>query len=560
MSSTTILRIANSNNYWEVPTNVDPTGFDFGWRPGEFEPPFIHQFGTQWQKTGGPRLVIAGATDVKYQDWQKVKALPIPNNRRWRKTTNIDFDFSWHPDDTEPPFIYQFTVRWGGKDTGPRYVVKGATQVKYVDDPIATMKIEWNRWVTPDEVDMDQFDYTWRPPIGEDPYIYQFGTQWQKTGGPCFVAEGATQIKYETSQKAVRFQSMNNWQVPTDVDLASFDFSWHPDATDPPTIYQFGTQWQKTGGPKYITANARKIKYVSSQTAIKKPSTENWECLFEIDKNKFDFSWHPDATDPPMTYVFGNQWRTAEETPTVLYKSKSSVSKRYVVDQIATIVTKPLDIVFVSNGEIKEEDRYESLCKVTGKSVEWVRGISGRENALRRAAEISTTDWVLVFPGKLRANPSFDFSWHPNPFLEPKHYIFYATNPVNGLVYGHMAAVAYHRQLVLDTTEFGLDFTMSKLHDIVPVNSGVAEYNHDPFMCWRTAFRETVKLSTATDEESKQRLSIWTTIGSGKNAKYSLDGAIAGVEYYHEVDGDPEKLQLSFAWDWLRTRFEKSYK
>ena len=36
-------------------------------------------------------------------------------------------------------------------------------------------------------------------------------------------------------------------------DAESFDFSWHPYSADEPFIYQFGTQHQKTGGPRYVT-------------------------------------------------------------------------------------------------------------------------------------------------------------------------------------------------------------------------------------------------------------------------------------------------------------------
>ena len=45
-----------TQGYWEVPDGLDTTNFNFNWRPVPWERPYIHQFGTQWQRTGGPRL------------------------------------------------------------------------------------------------------------------------------------------------------------------------------------------------------------------------------------------------------------------------------------------------------------------------------------------------------------------------------------------------------------------------------------------------------------------------------------------------------------------------
>jgi hypothetical protein len=61
---------------------------------------------------------------------------------------------------------------------------------------------------------------------------------------------------------------------------------------------------------------------------------------------------------------------------------------------------------------------------------------------------------------KLEVSSSFDWSWQPDRLQEPKHYIFHALNPVNGLEYGHQAMIAYNRKLVLENTAPGLDFTL----------------------------------------------------------------------------------------------------
>jgi len=45
----------------------------------------------------------------------------------------------------------------------------------------------------------------------------------------------------------------------------------------------------------------------------------------------------------------------------------------------------------------------------------------------------------------------------------------------------------------------------------------------------------------------------------GKFNEYSMEGSQHAVEYYEEVNGDFEKLKLSYDWPWLRTKFNKLY-
>jgi hypothetical protein len=152
---------------------------------------------------------------------------------------------------------------------------------------------------------------------------------------------------------------------------------------------------------------------------------------------------------------------------------------------------------------------------------------------------------------KLRVNPEFDWSWQPDRMQEPKHYIFHARNPVNGLEYGHQAMIAYNKKLVLANTGTGLDFTLDSAHEVVPILSGTAEYAHTPWMAWRTAFRECVKLCSQTDVESKYRLDKWLNCGALEHGEWSIHGAEDAVEYYRAVNGDMAELRKSYDWAWL---------
>jgi hypothetical protein len=1118
---------------WEIPQNVDITGFDFSWKPNPKDPAYIYEFGTQWQKTGGPRYVVGDSKEVKYVSTQQVKILSSMINWEIPDGLNIDtFDFSWHPDSTDIPYIYQFGTQWA-MTGGPRYIIEGAKEVKYIDNPVAIAKENKDRWIIPADIDQESFDFSWHPYVEDQPYIYQFGTQWQKTGGPRYVAEGAdetsftkyidrrilkakklpnassnwkinipvedfdfswhpdeteepyiyifgnqwnraeiestveyhvegaSRIKYISDIVAKVAANKSNWNIVHDVEdfdfswrpdptdppyiyvfgntqypgnimptveyarpgatqkkyidtivaklapkpelfenielISKFDYSWRPNPKDPPYIYQFGTQWQKTGGPRYVVKNAYNIKYVEENKSVIMPNMKNWVIPKGTVVTRFDFSWHPDDTADPaiyqfgsevgkddgpryivpnnngkilflenvyaeeiitkqisryfiettledlirqhpdeifwamrkdidytefnfewipdvyqsklvhvfgssaslksqtyyvnstlynkgftefnfiepqdatvqepdiffvdrgnneslerfenlklkfgdriqktrylnswvdtinrctnramtdlvwilnseldysnfdfdyypnpwqmkMTHVFGTQWshwgttflvnrelfredtkyikiiehlnnlnfvkdRIAKATNrlydvymidhgnrfdysmvqhlnaiTVPYENsyfetfKNIINKlpekkdHYIwicstvcdykdfdftyicdpfardqlhvfpsdkqklgdtflvdvnklrelienmtkledykkinynshlranrlpepriiidsdthssineidydfpyatfvthdnIDQIAMITepmslwsedhkkiivsstggtqiiapkeiktyvknelydypyivksnklapSKPLDIVFLSNGEKCADENYAHLVKVTEglkNRIVRVDGVNGRVAAYHASAEASSTPWAFTVFAKLKVNHKFDWNWQPDRLQKPKHYIFTAKNPLNGLVYGHQAVIAYNKKMVLANEGKGLDFTLDDLHESVDMLSGVAMFNTDEFSTWRTAFREVIKLKSDYADISQKRLDVWLNKAEGEFAQYCLDGARHAVEYYEEVEGDIEKLRLSYDWPWLKNRFNSIY-
>jgi hypothetical protein len=1064
--NTLVAKHSKNMSNWEVPNNVDTSDFDFSWVPNPKEPAYIYQFATQWQKTGGPRYVVPGAVDTKFDDSTKAKKLPSKLN--WVVPANIDessIDYSWHPDSTEAPFIYHFGTQWndrGGPEyhvpgateykyisdivgkTKPnktgwkslfnieedkfdytwvphpeappyiyvfgnqwnvaeleptvQYTVEGATEIKYirdvvatvaqskegwkdvegvesfdyswrpnptsppyvyifgnkqypgnimptvtltigdatqekfVDDIVATLKQEPDRFV--DTKLIKEFDYSWRPNPKDPPYIYQFGTQWAKTHGPKYIVKGATETKYVDDVKAIIMPDMTYWDIPSGINVSKFDFSWHPDANSPKYIYQFGTITDPNDGPRYVVPGATEVvnmervevagevfidypKYFVETTLealveqhngevfwalnseidytdfdfnwrpdiqqahyvhafgssdsettqtyfinsnmwdkgyrelnwvvdekldeqtlaklFKKPdmffvdkgniesqarfeklkakfdniqktrylntwvdtinrcinrSTTNlcWILNSELDYDNFDFEYYPNPWQMKMVHVFGTQWSHwgttfmvnretfAEDTKyikiiehlsclnfvkerravatnrlydvvyidhgnDIMFEADSIVIKyevsylntfkklldilptkkehyiwicssicdyagfdfTYICDPFAreqlhvfpsdkqkfgdtflvnvnklrelienmskledytkinynqhqrvkrlpapTIITeedthvsiinadynwpyatfvtadnqeiqtidtepmslwapehknivvtsvggtriiapkeikdhvkrelydypyiitnnklsqsKPLDIVFLSNGEKGADENYEHLLNVTTglkNRITRVDGVNGRVAAYHAAAEASNTPWMFTVFAKLKVSAKFDFNWQPDRLQIPKHYVFHAKNPVNGLVYGHQAMIAYNKKLTLANTGKGLDFTMDDEHEIVEIMSGIANFNTDEYSTWRTAFREALKLRANDDEVSKNRLEFWLTVGSGKFSDYSIEGASHAVEYYESVNGDPDKLKLSYEWAWLRSYFESKYK
>jgi hypothetical protein len=91
-------------------------------------------------------------------------------------------------------------------------------------------------------------------------------SQWQKDAGTYLVpAGGYAETNYRTDCQLTRYYDLPAWKIPAGFDVESFDFSWHPDPTEPGYIYQFGTQHQRTGGPQYtIVPGATDLKFVRS--------------------------------------------------------------------------------------------------------------------------------------------------------------------------------------------------------------------------------------------------------------------------------------------------------
>lgn len=700
--------------YWEVPDNLDTTEFDFDWRPEPYDRPFIHQFGTQHQKTGGPKFIIPTAVDVKYQSHQHATRLPDESNRAWRPLkNNVRIDFSWHPDDTDPPYIYVFGNQWYDVFTMPsmQYRVKGATDKKYIDDIKATLVpetekwyipeglaegsfdyswrpgphepnlihqfgtqhqktggpkytpegaeiIKYNdtqvatrlpnlrRWTIPETIDMDAFDFSWHPDDTEPPFMYEFGTQWQKNGGPLYSVSNAIIKKYCDAQVAIRLPNLRRWTIPESIDMDMFDFSWHPDATEPPFMYEFGTQWQKNGGPIFIARGATVTKYTDAQKAVRKPNMRSWRIIESIDSVNFDFSWHPDNTEEPYTYVFGNEYFPPEIMPTVMYRCRDSVGVKYITNEVAkldipkiqvsdsifdsavnhTFTSKyvhfyidrpttdykkilpnidhkpylhilneyeaivpndivhklhdklmdypevfyhrypanitPLDIVFFSNGESCAEDNYKHLLELTKNlpnKVHRVDKVNGRVKSQHAAAHAAQTPWYFLVNAKLKVKDDFDFGWQPNRMKGNRHYIFTCTNQVNGLEYGHQAIVVNNRRLTLNTEIRGLDFTMDSPTEVLNINSGITMYNSSEYDTWRTSFRECIKLKYYNDADAKLRLNTWATVGNGTYGDLSILGANDAIGYYDSVNGELEKLMLTYDWDWLNQYYRHRY-
>jgi hypothetical protein len=380
------------------------------------------------------------------------------------------------------------------------------------------------------------------------------------------------------------------WICSSVCDYSNFDFSWHPEPWQQNMLHVFPSNDQKFGDTFYMNTRyfADRINefdlldwfdlnFVLNHSVPRRSIpviTHNQDSHVDAIKEAAwagplaVFTVNCDPAEIPAVSL----WREKTKTIVPLSPGASSVvvpktAVPYIktqlydypyVDKTHTVnKDQPLDIVFISNGESNADSNWQRL---ENRIIEWlepnrlhrVDGINGRAAAYHAAACVSTTPWFFAVFAKLEIDFDFDWAWQPDRMQQPKHYIFHALNPVNGLIYGHQAMIAYNKKLTLSNTGQGLDFTLDSLHEVVPVLSGVARYNITPWTAWRTAFREALKLrANLPDIDSEYRLDQWLSTGWLDNGNWSKYGAADAVEYYEQVNGDFTELKKSYEWNWL---------
>ena len=558
----------SSRDGWCIPPNIDADSFDFSWHPLPSEH-YQHHFGTQWQTAGGP-VYNSGADSVKLETAQH--AVAKPTNKPWTVPPGVEpVDQSWHPNPFDPPYRYQFGTQHQ-RTGGPVYTVSGATDIKYVDQIRATT----NRVATA---------------------IYEIDHMCGSAGQ---IANITKTVRYFDNYrdtliriaKSIGDQHEFVWICSSICDYTNFDFSWHPEQWQATMLHVFASNEQKFGDTFFMHVPTFAVR------AEKKELLEWYDVNFvdvrvprrpmpvivhnndsQVDAIKNTEWAGPLATFTNHNYVPGTMavvplWR--EQTKAIVPISDGAatvVVPRTAVPYIRTqlydypyidrsqrvLQDNLLDIVFISNGEPQAEFNFNHLKWVVEQHhnsknrIHHVSGVNGRVNSQHAAAKISTTPWYFLVPGKLEVDDRFDWSWQPDRMQQPKHYIFHAHNPVNGLVYGHQAIVANNKKLTLNTVVCGLDFTMDSPHEVVPVISGTAFYAQSDWVAWRTAFREVIKLKAILpDVESSYRLDKWLTVDTS-NGQWSMKGAEDAVEYYDLVNGDLDALKKSYEWSWLAT-------
>jgi hypothetical protein len=213
-------------------------------------------------------------------------------------------------------------------------------------------------------------------------------------------------------------------------------------------------------------------------------------------------------------------------------------------------------VFFVSNGEANADDNWNHLVKICPRAVR-IDGIHGRRNMFHRCVDLSDkASQFFVVTGKNYITDISVFDY-PVETTTDAHIIFHAKNMSNRLQYGHMGIVCYNSNLVLNTPEnFGLDFTQYSKTITVPRTVSEATFATTPYEAWRTAFRETVKLTLQYGSDSHLWLQRWLSFAEGENSDWVLRGALNGQEFAEQNRNNPEELRKTVDWNWLEEHYK----
>jgi hypothetical protein len=488
---------------WVVNYLCDYTGFDFLWEPVAHQRNQAHVWPSQHQENSGTWLIprIPGSVDINRDHAIVARTRSAPRLHIKHNHTSPDL---------------------------------GDVNTRYISDYLGTMRralsrVDWEYcWVTADVCDYTNFDFTWHPSEWQLDMLHVFPSDDQKFGDTFYVHVPSFLEKTKELKVLEWFETLNFLDKPVNR-LPMPTVKYETDSVVPAI-------WNYEFKDPLVQFYRDKVYF--------EPAISLWQ-----ERTKVVVP----LTNGAGSVVVPRECKNYLKTQVYDYP--------YIDKSIQNLRSDPLlDIVFMSNGETNADYNYQKTCasksQYTNRIVR-VDGVNGRVASQRACAEAATTDWYFVVPAKLQVDFGFDWAWQPDRMQQPKHYIFHALNPVNGLIYGHMAAVAYNKKLVLETKGTGLDFTMEQPHEVVPMLSGTAYYCNDPMMAWRTAFRECIKLKHSLPNiESEYRLDQWlknivVNDADHPYSEWSIKGAQDAVEYYDSVNGDMNELMKSYEWKWL---------
>ena len=520
---------------WVLNSELDYSDFNFEYYPNPWQMKMVHVFGTQWSHWGTTFMINRDtfAEDTKYiKIIEHLSNLNFVKDRRAKSTICLHDIVMIDHGNKEIASVTEQVEKLSSR--------KILATIKYEHSYLNTLqnyikqlpnRKEYYLWICSSVCDYSKFDFTYIcDPFSKD-NLHVFPSDIQKFGDTFLIDVSKTKVVIDELEKLEDYNKVNfngtikTTRLPEPIIVTCDDT--HVDAIT------------RVAGWPYATLITN--DNVGLETSTNEPMN----------------LWATDTKNIIVTSTGATRIIVPIEAKDIV--KKELYDYPYIKKTTKLAKSKPIDIVFLSNGETSADENYEHLLNVTEglpNRVVRVDGVNGRAAAYHAAAEASETPWMFTVFAKLKVNPKFDWTWQPDRMQIPKHYIFHAKNPVNGLIYGHQAMIAYNKKLTLANEGRGLDFTLDDEHEVVPLISGTALYNTDPFSTWRTAFREVLKLKADDSEESRVRLDAWLNKAEGEFAEYSIKGSTDASKYYDEVSGDFDALKLSYEWAWLRERYE----
>jgi len=506
--------------FWYLHGDNDYNKFDFEYEPPPWEADHTHVWPSQWQRNGGTYLIPKGTKDHKWH-WHD----DGPTVYRSGSVEVFYLDFM-NPGSQDQ--LKHLKTLWPNvKFTNTRYVDSHLN----VFNRIANLAKDEYVWIISSICDYNTFPFNWHHAQWQEDMIHCFASGRQSRGDTFYFRPKSWFLQNAELEILDWFRVINYIEVPS--------------------VPRLPIPLKKYDGDNLVKA-VQNYKFEHPYAVFTKDFWVNdlfYDPCVWSEKDRSIETFNRSNSTALVPRDAKSHIRTQLYDYPYINREETTQTKQYIADSA-------MDIVYISNGEPNEEKWHEILCQRSQRPVRWIRNVNGRAAAYKAAAKASESDWFFAVFAKLEVDSNFDWNWQPDYLQQPKHYIFHAKNILNGLEYGHMGVIAYNKRLVLETDIYGLDFTLSKDHTVIPVLSATAHFNSDPWMTWRTTFREVLKLkhfnNIAPSVDTAYRLKVWTTRANGANANWCLQGAADAVEYYDKVDGELEKLMCSFEWDWLR--------
>jgi hypothetical protein len=545
---------SESVKFWVISSEYDYDNFDFHWQPASWQSSMTHVFPSQWQKWSDTFL-INKFEFASYASWATaLEDFPNLNFVADQQVTKPENTHEiYYVDHGNPDSISQLSrLRLVAPDMiSTRFVGEYLATFKRI---IATASTEYV-WIINSICDYTNFDFSWQPEPWQRKMIHVFASGAHREGDTFHIHVESFRAQMHDLELLDWFQVINyctDQQVP---------------------------QWPMP----VVTYEGDNLVAVIKAHDFTFPYTMFTRCQMPVADHVIAPTHVTIDTDSDIRRITrdsgtGSLWsrkdrtvrRITQDGSTVLVPRDIKADLRSQLYDYAHIDngksgisrSEQCEIIFISYDEPQADSNYAKLV-ARYPAAKRSHGVQGMDNALRSAAALSSTPWFFAVFAKTELSENFDFSYTPDYFQEPKHYIFYAHNPMNGLEYGHMGVVMYNCNIIKNLDTFGIDYTLSAPHEVVPLVSALANFNVNEYQTWRTAFRECAKLSQYADEspsiENSYRLDTWTSVAHGEYAEWCLRGANDGVEFYHANKTNHSQLKNAFNWEWLIEYFELKY-
>ena len=381
------------------------------------------------------------------------------------------------------------------------------------------------------------------------------------------------------------------WLISDLVDSKTFDFDFIPEQYEEKQIHVWNTLQQTEGDIMLLPVNEFKkqknnLRYLRDFKDINYHSNNTIQ-LHEWPSKKFQFDSIIESVKSQKSRYVNYYYDTKHDIVPSFWEDQKLYI--YDVNKLNLLVPKfPIrtelheylpklnmqnqseklhfDICYIHNGEPQALENLATLRKYIKdlpNKLHVIENVKGRKQAYQTAAKASETEFFYAVFAKLQVNGNFKFDFVPDTLKSPRHYIFDCYNPVINYTYGHQAIILYNKKLVLENDGKELDFTLAQRHDHIPVLSATTTFHTDPRVCYRTAFREIVKLiynkHIKPTVENAYVLGKWLDPDIVPGASYVKAAGEDAIDFVRSNNYDFDSIFKSYEWDFVDKKFDSRY-